>query len=274
MCFKKTTWFIAWALCVFVRIAVSQSTQSFDGLLRHLAAEEPSKRSAIVDSFMTAQLPKGFPITTDTIAYFVYRGKVDSSVAVTGDYTQWSPIGDPMINVSATDLYYVAKKFEPDARLDYKFIKDGDWILDPLNPHIVTGGFGQNSELGMPSYHQSATIRYNPAIPHGTVSSFTFTSSHTGDSRKVMVYLPPGYASSSVRYPSLYVHDGPEYLSLSSMANVIDNLIDAKQIQPIIGIFIPSSNDRAEEYRLGKITQFATMMVKELVPAIDSMLPY
>ena len=270
MCSKKTMSFIVSFLFIAVRVAASQPAQTFDGLIQRIAAEDPSKRPAIVDSFMIAQTPKGFPVTTDSMAYFVYRGKVDSTIEVTGDYTQWSPNGDSMRNVSATDLYYFGRKFEPDARIDYKFINDGNWILDPLNLHIVNGGFGQNSELAMPSYLQPATIRYNPAIPHGTLSTFTLISSYTGDSRSVTVYLPPHYDSSSLRYPSLYVHDGPDYLSLASMANVIDNLIDAKQIRPMIGVFIPSGADRAGEYRLGKITQFTNMMIKELVPYIDS----
>ena len=270
MCTKKTMSLIVSFLFIAVRVAASQSAQTFDGLIQRIAAEDPSKRPAIVDSFMIAQTPKGFPVTTDSMAYFVYRGKVDSTIEVTGDYTQWSPDGDSLLNVSATDLYYFGRKFEPDARIDYKFINDGNWILDPLNLHIVNGGFGQNSELAMPSYLQPATIRYNPAIPHGTLSTFTLISSYTGDSRSVTVYLPPHYDSSSLRYPSLYVHDGPDYLSLASMANVIDNLIDAKQIRPMIGVFIPSGGDRAGEYRLGKITHFTNMMIKKLVPYIDS----
>jgi enterochelin esterase family protein len=266
----KTTSLIIFFLFITNDAAVSQSTQSFNGLIQRIAAEEPSKRSAIVDSFMIAQKPKGFPISTDSMAYFVYRGKVDSAIAVTGDYTQWSATGDAMSNVSATDLFYTGRKFEPDARIDYKFIKDGNWILDPLNGHIVSGGFGRNSELAMPSYLQPATIRYDPAIPHGTLSTFVFTSSSTGDSRKVTVYLPPHYDSSSLRYPSIYVHDGPDYLSLASMADVLDNLIEAKQTRPIIGVFIPSGADRAGEYRLAKISQFTKMIVKELVPYVDS----
>ncbi len=75
---------------------------------------------------------------------------------------------------------------------------------------------------------------------------------------------------SSLRYPSLYVHDGPDYLYLASMGNVIDNLIRTKKIRPIIGVFIPPGRDREGEYRLGKISQFTKLMVKELVPYIDS----
>ena len=266
---KKTSLIIS-LLIVILHLAASQSRQSFGGLVQRITAEDASKRSAIVDSFMAAQRPKGFPVTTDSMAYFVFRGKVDSTIEVAGDHTQWSPNGDRLINVSGTNLFYLGRKFEPDARIDYKFIKDGNWILDPLNPRVVSGGFGQNSELAMPFYIQPAAIRYNPSTPHGTISTFTFTSSYTKDSRKISVYLPPHYDSMSLRYPSLYVHDGPDYLYLASMGNVIDNLIRTKKIRPIIAVFIPPGRDREGEYRLGKISQFTKLMVNELVPYIDS----
>ncbi|MGA9408537.1 MAG: alpha/beta hydrolase-fold protein [Bacteroidota bacterium] len=261
---------IALFLFIIVHSATSQTGPAFNSFLHRIESEDTSRRAAIADSFMTARRPKGFPIAEDSMAFFIYRGKVDSIITVTGDYTQWSANGDPMTNISATNLYYVGKKFEPDARIDYKFIKDGNWMLDTLNPHIIKGGFGQNSELAMPSYVQPVEIQYNPAIPHGTISSFIFTSVFTGDSRTIMVYLPPRYTSTSLRYPALYVHDGADYLSLASMANVLDNMIAAKKIRPIIGIFVPPGRDRAGEYRLGKIARFTNFMVKELVPYIDS----
>ncbi len=167
---------IALFLFIIVHSATSQTGPTFNSFLHRIESEDTSRRAAIADSFMTARRPKGFPIAEDSMAFFIYRGKVDSTITVTGDYTQWSANGDPMTNISATNLYYVGKKFEPDARIDYKFIKDGNWMLDPLNPHTIKGGFGQNSELAMPSYVQPVEIQYNPAIPHGTISSFIFTS--------------------------------------------------------------------------------------------------
>ena len=248
----------------------SRPAGEFAALIRRIETEVPPNRASIVDSFVIAQKSKGFPVTADSMAYFVYYGTVDSAITVTGDHLQWSAHGEPMIHIPSTDLYYLGKKFEPDARIDYKFIKDGMWILDPLNSNIVGSGFGENSELAMPSFHQPASIIYNAAIPHGMLSTTSFASRSTGDTRKITVYLPAGYNASPRRYPTLYVHDGPDYLSRASMANVLDNLIAAQQIRPIIAVFVPSGKDREGEYRLGKISQFANLMVKELVPYIDS----
>ena len=161
MCSIKKTPLVISLLFIALQLASSQSKESFISLMQRIRTVEAPKRSAIVDSFMTAQKSNGFPVTTDTIAYFVYRGKVASAIEVTGDHTQWSPNGDTMVNVPATDMYYCARKFEPDARIDYKFVKDGDWILDPLNTHIVKSGFGQNSELAMPLYVQPALICFD-----------------------------------------------------------------------------------------------------------------
>jgi enterochelin esterase family protein len=248
--------------------STSQISSSFNAFIQRLDGLVPSARPEIVDSFMAAQ--KGFPVTEDSIANFVYRGSVTSSIVVTGDHTLWSASGQTLTNVAGTNFYYQSRKFEPDARIDYKFIKDGIWILDPLNGQTVTGGFGPNSEMAMPNFVQPPEIQYNPAIPHGTISSFQFTSINTANTRTIQVYLPPGYALMSRRFPSLYVHDGSDYVSLGSMANVLDNLIDAKKIEPLIVVFVPPSPNRAGEYRQSKITQFSKLMTEELVPYVDS----
>jgi enterochelin esterase family protein len=54
------------------------------------------------------------------------------------------------------------------------------------------------------------------------------------------------------------------------MVNILDNLIDAKEIEPLIVVFVPSSSDRAGEYRQSKIAQFSKLMTEELVPYVDS----
>lgn len=251
-----------------VQPAESQNSSSFSDFIRWINELVPMARPEVVDSFMTAQ--KTFPVTDDSSANFIFRGSISTSLVVTGDHTLWSASGQTFTNVEGTDLYYATRKFEPDARIDYKLIKDGIWILDPLNGQTVMGGFGPNSEMAMPNYVQPPEIQYNPAIPHGTISSFPFTSINTGNSRTIQVYLPPGYIVMSRRFPSLYVHDGAEYVSLGSMANVLDNLIDAKKIEPLIVVFVPPGSDRAGEYRQSKITQFSKLMTEELVPYIDS----
>ncbi|MDE3057212.1 MAG: hypothetical protein KGJ59_04575 [Bacteroidota bacterium] len=271
----KTTKLFSTLFLSVVLVTTLLPAQTFsDFLARTNATPRDSVRQAIVDSFMTSQTPKGFPVKQDSIVYFVYRGTVSTSVSVAGDFNGWSGTADTMARINGTNFYYLQKKFEPDARLDYKFVIDGSvWILDPLNPHAITGGYGTNSELAMPDYVQPTEIIYNPAIPHGATTTFSFYSATLNNSRTITVYLPPGYDNSAQKYPSLYVHDGPDYINLGSMKNVLDNLIAAKKIDPVICIFVPpiSAGDRSNEYRLSKVGLFSTFIAKELVPHIDSL---
>ncbi len=261
---------LCWILILSVSPATSQLRGSFATFISEATLEDPSRRSAQIDSFMTARSRSGFPVTEDSLVYFVFRGKVTSSITVTGDQNRWSPIGERLENVSGTNFYYFAEKLEPDARIDYKYIVDREYILDPLNPHTVPGGFGSNSELAMPGYIQPEEILYDSTISHGSIETFFSRSKYIGDTLTVKVYLPPDYRTSSGRYPSIYVHDGLDYLSLASMANVLDKLIAHRKIRPPICVFVPPGADRADKYRLEKRTQFASFIVKELVPRIDS----
>ena len=53
-----------------------------------------------------------------------------------------------------------------------------NWILNPLNPRQVSGGFGQNSELAMPEYTDPPEIEFDPEIPRGAMYDTHFSAPH------------------------------------------------------------------------------------------------
>ncbi len=238
----------------------------FDLFLAQLDSTAPAQRQALVDSFMVAvdSLPK--PLVEDTLAVFVYLGNPSSPPRMPGDYNEWNPAADTMVWVDSTNFYYHCEYFPGDARLDYKFIIGNNWILDPLNPRTVTGGFGPNSELAMPDFVDPPEILEYPDLEHGTILTTTFHSEILNNTRTVRIYLPPDYSYSGQYYPAIYVHDGGEYLSLASMDNVLDYCIAHDFCQPVIAVFIDPVN-RNEEYWLND--DFRRFMVEEMVPYID-----
>ncbi|MCB0644636.1 MAG: T9SS type A sorting domain-containing protein, partial [Phaeodactylibacter sp.] len=140
---------------------------------------------------------------------------------------------------------------------------------DPLNPFEVLGGFGPNSELAMPGYVQPWEINYDPNIPHGTIEEFSIMSTNLNATHSVQVYLPPSYADHPDRYyPSLYMHDGHEYVSLASADNILDNLIETQMISELIVVFV-RPNNREEEYADSKRDQYRLFIAEELVDYID-----
>ncbi len=242
--------------------------QTFSDFLSRVNSAPNAERPAIVDSFMAA-VP-AFPYIESTLqVHFLYRGTA-GTVQVPGDMNGWTPGAANMTQVSGTDLWYYSRIFEADARLDYKFVTNGsNWILDPRNPFTVTGGFGPNSELRMPEFVQPPEIENYPDVPQGAIRDTMFTSSVMGNTRRVRVYTPPGYAESQSRYPLLLVHDGLEFITLARCERVLNYLIHHNQIQPLIAVFVPPVS-REAEYAGNLQDQFGQFITTELLPFVDS----
>ena len=242
--------------------------QSFGNFLDRVGMIPDSLRQEAVDSFMSGQ--KSFPlIEQDTVVYFVYRGSANS-IGVPGDADGWSKDDLKMKNVSGTDLWYLRQVYPPDSRLDYKFVlNDSIWVLDPLNPDKILEGLGENSELQMRDYKAPPEIEYYKDIPHGAVEDTTWYSMALGNSRKIVIYLPADYRRSTSKYPVMYFQDGEQSVALGKFENVIDYLVAAKKIRPIIAVFVPFVN-RTPEYAGNQVSAFMSFYVNELVPYIDS----
>ncbi len=241
--------------------------QDFHDFLNSVRNAEQNRRIEIIDNFMQSE--KEFPIIEDTMAHFIFNSFSSAPVIVTGDFNGWSPEKDTMTNVPGTNFQYLTKIFEKDARIDYKFVKDGtSWILDPLNSKAILSGFGQNSELAMGDYRQPREIEFYSDIFQGNVSSLNFHSDSLNNSRQIYVYLPPKYDDKEPKkYPVVYVNDGEEYKNIAKMNNILDYLIAHNKIEECIVVFI-NPVKRNTEYWIN--TKYMEMIVKELVPYIDS----
>ncbi|MFN0157929.1 MAG: alpha/beta hydrolase-fold protein [Bacteroidota bacterium] len=255
------------------RNSVGALGEHFTGFLDRVRSSPGTARQQIVDEFATKLKAYGRAIVEDSVVYFVYQGEA-TRVAVPGDLNGWHPASDTMTAVEGTDLFYLPKTIDMAARFEYKFAVDSTWILDPFNQQQAIGGYGANSEIWMPRYVPPTEILPNPDIPHGRIDTFAVESTLLGRTHPVFVYLPPNYKKQSARYPVIYVTDGGEYLSLGLMNNVLDNLIAAKRIQPVIGVFIDPRTDirdAATSMRMHDYTMsdtFVNFLVTELVPRI------
>ena len=244
---------------------------NFSDFLRAYSETNQSEKDKVITAFLEEQEPYGFPMTNMTHATFIYLGSpTTQTVLVAGDFTNWG--GNPLAlqRLEDSNLFYLTLEFESDARLDYKFIVDGQWILDPLNDKTVIGGFGPNNELAMPEYIQPEEIRYVPDIPHGKIEYHEdIYSPQLSNSRTIAVYLPPEYDETK-QYPTIYVHDGSEFISLANMTNVLDYLIWKGNITPVIAVFIPpvSGEERISEYNPNE--KFAEFISTNVVSFIDS----
>lgn len=240
-------------------------------LLTTVAKEpDPERRARRADGLGERLSVAGRLPTGDSSVLFLFQGSA-RRVSVAGDFNSWNPNADTLSPVRGTPFFFLEKRFDPAARFEYKVVADGVWMLDPFNTWTAMGGFGPNSEVRMPAYVAPKEILPRPGVPRGTLDTLRVASRILRRTHPVHVYIPAGSAPprESRPLPVIFVMDGGEYLSLASMATVLDNLIFAGRIPPLAAVFIdprtdpgnPSSTTRMTDYGINPV--FVSALVSD-----------
>ena len=242
-----------------------EAAPTFPALKQRLEEKEQAFRHEI-EQFLEVLKLLGTPMIEEPAVHFVYYNLTAQSVAVSGEFNQWA--STPMTPLGQTGIFYHTAEFRGPARVEYKLIVDGQWMVDPYCPNLVDNGIGeQNSFFVVGDVQEPPELEWVATIPHGRVEEFDFTSTLLNNQRRVYVYLPPEYAKQPVqRYATLYIHDGGEYLSRARLPTVLDNLRQSRHIPPLIAVMIDPV-DRMAEYHTNE--RYAQFLEQELIPHID-----
>jgi enterochelin esterase family protein len=212
----------------------------------------------------------GTPVIDGLSVHFFSYAPRARDVAVTGEFTDWGRTGVtmPLTPFRHTGLFHHTLELEGPARLEYKLVVDGQVLMDPLCPYSVDSGIGgQNSYFVVGEFHEPPELNWEPTVPHGRVEALDFASRLLGNRRRLHVYLPPHYDQEHTRrFPTLYVHDGGEYLHRRRLSTLLDNLIFSRTIGPLIAIMIDPVV-RGREYRANEA--YAAFLETELVPYVE-----
>jgi chromosome partitioning protein len=65
------------------------------------------------------------------------------AVRLAGDFNKWNPEKEPLFNLSGRGLWQKTVPLPP-GRYQYKYVVDGNWVLDPANPKTTLGPLGPN----------------------------------------------------------------------------------------------------------------------------------
>jgi enterochelin esterase-like enzyme len=205
------------------------------------------------------------PIINGNWVTFIYRGKA-KSIELMSDLTGWGQPGLKLKQVPGKEIRYLSVKVADDARIEYKYLIQGNWRLDSLNPNRVDNGIGGlNNFFVMPEYRPSEWAQLHDDIQHGRIEDLS--TEIRGGRRPIRVYLPPGYDASTEVYPTLYLNDGIEYLERARVNVIVDNLIAARQLRPIIIVFV-APLDRMKEYWLN--ADYVRFLIAEIVAKVDT----
>jgi enterochelin esterase family protein len=173
-----------------------------------------------------------------------------------------------MRRIDDTPWWMLVGSADADARIEYVVIRGDQARADPLNPRHVVSNAGPISEVRLPGWVAQPELDQRKAVPAGTLTEERFDSGVLGGSRQVWTYLPPGYQpGGDRRYPSVYVLDGSIYVERMDVPRVLDRLVDAGAIPPLVAVFVAPEN-RPDDY--AKSRDWLTFMASELVPAIDA----
>jgi enterochelin esterase family protein len=127
----------------------------------------------------------------------------------------------------------------------YWYLVDGVKALDPGNSETQRDG-ARYANLLMISGAESALWDLKD-VPHGTVQAIWYPSPTLKlTSRRMMVYTPPDYATSTRRYPVLYLlHGGggdeDAWLTMGRASIILDNLLAQSKARPMI-VVMPNGN--------------------------------
>ena len=216
-----------------------------------LGATAATDLPAETERFLQVLKAVGTPMVEGAEVSFVAYEPSAEKVLLVGEFNDWGKSNPPiaMAPINGSGIFYHVLTLAEPARLEYKFVVNGEWKTDPFCPNRVDNGVGgQNSFFETGDFHEPPELQYAAEIPHGRVEQFAFASDRLKNERQVHVYLPAAYDEDrDGRFPSFYVHDGGEYLERARMAIVLDNLIHAREIPPLIAVMIDPVN-RMHEY--------------------------
>ncbi len=268
---------VTFAVLASCSLGCANEPRSAQELLKQAAREsDPQARGAMVERFL--QMRGGNPVVDQNarLTFFVKDDPTGRIPRIVGDFNNWAttPQGyDPKagmpIRIDGTPWSYVETTAFTNARLEYVFLYEKDTAPDPRNTRKIRTFSGERSEIRMPFFSGHPEVEGPAPDARGTVTEQAFASRALKASRRVWTYLPAGYETSQDIYPTVYFLDGGNYTDWMAVPAVLDRLIAAKTIPPIIAVFVEPGS-RQEEY--SRNPAWRAFVATELVPSIDARL--
>jgi enterochelin esterase family protein len=181
-----------------------------------------------------------------------------------------------------TDVWYKSLRMQADARFVYAFSvndslipaakateqeEEARWAAlrpDPRNPHRAPAPLASLAEL--PAAPKQPWIEPRPNVPAGRIEEHRFKSERLGNERIVRIYTPPGYDPQGEPYGLLIVLDGRTYTSDVPTPAILDNLLAAGRIRPLVAVFVANPSPEARTRELSCHPPFAEFLARELIP--------
>jgi enterochelin esterase family protein len=175
-----------------------------------------------------------YEVHADRTVTFKLRAPDATNVTVSGDFTQTAQT----MTKAADGTWSVTTAPLRPALYDYTFTVNGVRVVDPANPMLGAADRASGSSIFEVKADKPSPWDIQ-AVPHGTVHVDYYTSKKFNAQRMIYIYTPPGYATSTARYPALYLMHGAGGEESSWFAEgranlILDNAIAEGKTKPMI----------------------------------------
>lgn len=223
------------------------------------------------------------------LATFLYRaGPATGRVAVSWPMWTGAFAQPDLVRLPGSDVLWKSVKLPRAARLSYQLAIDvprdpspgHDFAeraeravsrSDPRNPHLLwpapeADAFHQRSILTLPDAAPERWLEM-PSGPPGRLTREPFASALLENTHELSVYLPAGYTPQSA-LPLLIFFDGEQYVDELHTPELLDRLVAARAIAPLIAVFVHNATPSSREQELPCNPRFARFVVEELLPHV------
>ena len=288
---------LAVALMVCIWPGLSASAQNSDNRhvisprLAELKKKLDSGNASALQAFWDQVAEQGTPLVelipnsdNYVLVTFLWRGgKETTNVGLFSDLpgAAEAPEQNLLANLARTNVWFKSYKLRKDSRFTYYLSpndslvprgqrKDKDWDnlhADPMNPHHWVSHQEQRdwarSLVELPGAAPAPWREARPDVPSGRTEVQHLSSKILGNERRFWVYTPPGYASEGKPYRLLVLFDGWVYSQMIPTATIIENLLAAGKIHPLVVVMV---DQKVRNVELACNESFNEFLVRELIP--------
>lgn len=254
-----------------------------------LKQEIRAEKAIALDRFWAETAKQGTPLVEsikgdheNLLVTFLWREQKDTRVIVSTDFPK-SVYQMQLVRLLDSDVWYRTYRMRNDAHFFYRFsVDDPNFPFVADNPTRYPTKF-QPDPLNLRQYDRFKPNIFSivelpkapPArwttrqsdVPKGVVGQVKepFKSTILNNERKIFIYRPPGFTTEGPRYPLMVM--GSTYVSTIPLPVVLDNLIAANMIPPVVVLFVDYPDGATQNRELSCDKKYGDFLVKELLPA-------
>lgn len=245
--------------------------------LRALASALNAHDAAAIEAFWQEVQRTGTPLieavpgrSDDLLYTFLWRAAPDQ-VAVNVQFNGWFPLRssrgfDDFTRLGESNVWYTSYTLPRNAQFRYELISPKGWhaspdratyftmdnreyetFHDPLNRDLIDWNGAVTSHAQGPAAVTSAYLHKRAGVPAGTIETISLPGDEVQHRPPLRIYLPAGYQATHRDYGLVLAYDGNQYTHGVPMPMILDNMIAAKAIPPVIVVFLESP-DRDSEF--------------------------